>query len=31
MKALINAEVAIQAALSAATNYADIVTDRLLG
>jgi hypothetical protein len=28
MKALINAEVAIQAAVSAATNYADIVTDR---
>jgi len=28
MKALINANVAIQAALSAATNYADIVTDR---
>ena len=28
MKALINAEVAIQAAVSAAQNYADIVTDR---
>ena len=28
MKALINAEVAIQAAVSAAQSYADIVTDR---